>query len=44
MDSSDTSAQLIGDLAPQLRAFLVAELNSFIKWDVVNLKQPLFVD
>ena len=44
MNSSNTSAQWIGNLAPQLCAFLVAELNSFIKWDVVNLKCRIFAD
>jgi hypothetical protein len=37
MVSSDTCAQLIGALSPQLRAVLVTGPNSFIKWDVVNL-------
>jgi hypothetical protein len=37
MVSSDTCAQLIGALSSQLRAVFVAEPNSFIKWDVVNL-------
>jgi len=38
MVSRNQSTPLIGDL-PQLRAFLVTKLNSFIKWDVVNFTQ-----
>ncbi len=43
MDSNNADVQPIGNLAPQLCAFSVAELNSFIKWDVVNLYR-IFAD